>query len=206
MPTQTSTENYTDTTRRRREQLFEALGDVEYRRAFAEDVGTGLAFQIRALRENRGWTQEQLAERMGKRQETISRWENPEYGKHTLSTLKELAAAFDLAPIARLGSFRELVDWTIQLTPNRIAPNSFASDVAALNATAYAPAMHFGTVTVNAGGDMTIGQAEMPIYQTTDNFVMMTTGILAGATKLAARLTPLMPLVEKGGNHYDLAA
>lgn len=109
----------------KRQQILRSLENTEYRREFAADIGTGLAFQIRLLRENRGWIQEQLADRMGKRQETISQWENPDYGRYTLNTLRELAAAFDVALLVRFAPFSELVDWSINLTPERLAPPSF---------------------------------------------------------------------------------
>lgn len=113
----------------KRQQILKSLEDREYRREFAADIGTGLAFQIRLLRENRGWIQEQLADRMGKRQETISQWENPDYGRYTLNTLRELAAAFDVALLVRFAPFSELVDWSINLTPERLAPPSFDEEL-----------------------------------------------------------------------------
>lgn len=109
----------------KRQQILKSLEDREYRREFAADIGTGLAFQVRLLREDRGWTQEQLAHRMGKRQETISQWENPDYGRYTLNTLRELAAAFDVALLVRFAPFSELVDWSINLTPERLTPPNF---------------------------------------------------------------------------------
>lgn len=116
------------TTSAKRDQIIKGLRDPEYRRALADDIGTGIAFQIRLLREDRGWTQGELAERMAKRQETISQWENPNYGRYTLSTLKDLAAAFDVAPIVRFAPFSELVEWTISLSPERLAPPSFDAE------------------------------------------------------------------------------
>ena len=112
----------------KREQIWRSLRDPEYRREFSNDVGTGLAFQIRMLREKRGWTQEQLADRTGKRQETISQWENPDYGSYTLNTLRSLAGAFDVALVVKFAPFSELVDWTSNLTPERLAPVSFDED------------------------------------------------------------------------------
>ncbi len=109
----------------KREQLWAGFADEEYRRDFAEDVATGLAFQIKALREKAGLTQEQLANRIGKQQETISLWENPNYGNYTLKTLKSLASAFDLVPVFRLGSFGELIEWNVNLTAFQLAPPSF---------------------------------------------------------------------------------
>ena len=112
----------------KRQQLLNSLENEEYRREYAADVGTGLAFQIHLLREKRKWTQEDLATRMGKRQETISQWENPTYGRYTLNTLKELAAAFDVALTVRFIPFSELVDWSVNLDPERLAPKSFEEE------------------------------------------------------------------------------
>lgn len=109
----------------KKRQIWKSLRDKEYRTAFAADVSTGLAFQIRLLREKMGWTQEELARRTGKRQETISQCENPNYGRYTLVTLKELAAAFDVALVVKFTPFSELVDWIAHLTPDRLAPVSF---------------------------------------------------------------------------------
>ena len=113
----------------KRQQVLRSLEDREYRREFAADVGTGLAFQVRLLREARGWTQEELAHQMGKRQETICEWENPNYGRYTLKTLGELAAAFDVALLVRFAPFGELVDWAINLTPESLAPPSFDDEL-----------------------------------------------------------------------------
>ena len=113
----------------KRQQILRSLENEEYRREFAADVGTGLAIQVRLLREKCGWTQEELAQRMGKRQETISQWENPDYGRYTLNTLKELAAAYDVALLVRFAPFSDLVDWVANLTPQRLAPPSFAEEL-----------------------------------------------------------------------------
>ena len=49
-----------------RRELLSSLSDEEYRQAFtSEHVGVGLAFQIRHMREDRGWTQEDLGQRTG---------------------------------------------------------------------------------------------------------------------------------------------
>lgn len=106
-----------------------SLEDRDYRREFAEEnISTGLAFQIRLLRESRGWTQEELAQRTGQAQASISRLENPNYGRHSLTTLKRLAAAFDVAMAVRFVAFSELVDWALSLTPRRLAPPSFSEE------------------------------------------------------------------------------
>lgn len=139
MAISTAAENYMTSVKR--EQIITSLRDVEYRREFAADIGTGIAFQIRHLREGRGWTQDELAQRTGtgKQQETISQWENPNYGKYSLATLIELAAAFDVAPIVKFAPFGELIDWTANLNPARLAPPSFDAEFGSTTTMAVSP-------------------------------------------------------------------
>ncbi len=110
----------------RRTEMLKSLEDRDYRPEFvSESINVGLAFQIRQMRESRGWTQEDLARGTGKAQETISAWESQDYGRYSLSTLKTLAAAFDVALLVRFVSFTELVDSIVGLTPERLAPPSY---------------------------------------------------------------------------------
>lgn len=56
-----------------------------------------IAAQIKALREQRGWSQEKLASEAGMKQERISILENVDYSAWSLKTLRELGEAFDVA-------------------------------------------------------------------------------------------------------------
>lgn len=113
----------------KREQIWKSLEDKEYRQLVAEDVGTGLAFQTKLMRENRGWTQGELGQRAGGiKQEFISQLENPDYGRHSLTTLKKLAAAFDVGLIVRFAPFSELVDWMADLTSEKLTPPSYEEE------------------------------------------------------------------------------
>lgn len=117
------------TIRDKRRLMVESLVDKEYRDAFvAEHIATGIAFQIRAMRASRGWSQEELAERTGKKQETISQLENPDYGSYTLKTLKQLASAFDVALVVRFAPFSELVDYAASISQVDLEAPPFEHD------------------------------------------------------------------------------
>ena len=110
-------------------QIQDSLISKEYRDALAiEHVNTTLAIQIRKMRENRQWSQSDLADRLGKHQETISQWENADYGRHSITTLKALAAIFDVALLVKFIPFSELVKDMVNLSNNRLSPPSFSEE------------------------------------------------------------------------------
>ena len=92
-----------------REVLTQTRGafiEREYREAYAaSELDTLLAMQIRVLREQRGWTQAQLAERAGMKQARISAMEDVNYQAWSVRTLKRLAAAFDLPLMVSFGDW-----------------------------------------------------------------------------------------------------
>lgn len=67
--------------------------------------------QIRAIRDRLGMSQQDLGSSVGMSQNAISRLESLHYGRATITTLKRLAAAFDVALVVRFVPFSELVDW-----------------------------------------------------------------------------------------------
>lgn len=77
-------------------QLLGSLTDDEYRKVFVQErVRSSVALQIRSLRDQRKMTQQQLGDAIGMAQTWVSKLENPDYGKMTVSTLLRLANAFD---------------------------------------------------------------------------------------------------------------
>ena len=113
----------------KKEQIWESLQDSEFREQFVEEnINTSIAFQIRSLRNRQKLTQTELAQRLGGKQPMVSEWENPNYGKYTLGTLKELSKAFDVGLLVRFVSFRNLVDWTVNLTHDLVAPPNFPEE------------------------------------------------------------------------------
>lgn len=107
-------------------RLFEKLKSKFYRQAYVADhVRTGIAYQIRALRGQRGWSQKRLAEEMGKPQSVVSRLEDPDYGKVSIQTLLEGCAAFDVALLVQYVSFPEFLRRTQDVSPEALQADSF---------------------------------------------------------------------------------
>jgi transcriptional regulator with XRE-family HTH domain len=118
-----------NTTTARRAQIVASLQDKEYREIFnEEEIDTTLPFQIRAMREARHWSQQELADRVGMTQESISRLENLDTGSYSVKTLKRLAAVFDVALLVRFAPFSELVDWAANISEEALAVPEFARD------------------------------------------------------------------------------
>lgn len=76
------------------------------------EVATALAHQIRAIRLQRGWSQAELARRMGTKQHVVSRLEDPSYGRHSLQTLMLLSRVFDTGLQVRFVSFVTMLQET----------------------------------------------------------------------------------------------
>lgn len=114
---------------KRKNKLISKLKNKEYRDAFlAELITTGIPFQIRALREQRNLTQKQLGDQADMAQESISRLEDPNYGKLNLKTLKRLASVFDVGLVVRFVPFSELVSWEINLSSESLGALSFEQE------------------------------------------------------------------------------
>jgi transcriptional regulator with XRE-family HTH domain len=102
--------------------MLEDFADKDFRDAFVEEnIKTGLALQIRALREKAQLSQPALAKMAGKTQSVISRLEDPNYGKFTIRTLLDLAQAFDVALLVKFVSFSKLVTEVKDLSPAALA-------------------------------------------------------------------------------------
>jgi len=108
------------------------LNNKEYRSAYVTaHVRNGIPFQIRAMRNARGWDQKDLANKLGniKLQPVVSRYENPDYGRFSVSTLLDLAAAFDVALVVRFAPFREVVAWESSISEKTLNVPSFDEEI-----------------------------------------------------------------------------
>lgn len=114
-----------------REALQEELREPEARHDYAELFSdSSIALQIKALRQQRGWTQEELAERAGLKQSQISAMEQVDYSSWTVRTLRKLAQALDLALTVRFESFGWLLDDALSSSREALERPSFKEDPA----------------------------------------------------------------------------
>ncbi|SPF50346.1 hypothetical protein SBA4_4310004 [Candidatus Sulfopaludibacter sp. SbA4] len=93
------------------EALRHDLQQPEFSEGYAESfLDTFIATQLKVLREQNGWSQTQLAEKMGKKQTVISRSENVNYSSWNISTLKQYARAFRLRLRVSFETYGSLID------------------------------------------------------------------------------------------------
>jgi len=74
-----------------------------------EHVRNGIPFQIRALRKDRDWSQQDLAAAAKTSRTVITRIEDPNYGKLSLKTLLAIASAFNVALLVKFVPFSRLL-------------------------------------------------------------------------------------------------
>jgi transcriptional regulator with XRE-family HTH domain len=113
-------------------KLLDKLQKKSYRVAYVgEHVRRGVAYQIRALRDQRGWKQGELAKRLGKPQSVVCRLEDPSYGKVTVQTLLEIADVFDVALQVRFVPFSSFLRDTRDVSAASMEVPSFEDEAAA---------------------------------------------------------------------------
>jgi transcriptional regulator with XRE-family HTH domain len=113
-----------------RREIYEKFKESkEYRDAFvAEHIYSRLPLKIRELREQRGWSQKDLGEKVGMAQAWVSKLEDPSYGKYTIATLLRLASAFDVGLDIDFKLFSQILDKALTLTPESFEVVSFTDD------------------------------------------------------------------------------
>lgn len=143
-------------------KFADELCEKEMREAYLEEqTRTKIAQQIRTLRVQREWSQNTLGRMLGKPQSNIARLEDREIARYTLSTLFELASAFDVGLVAEFVSYEEFLWRTADLSQSSLQVPSFSRD--ALNALCqdtyqtYVLGNTFTTFT-NGGMTLSVGQ------------------------------------------------
>lgn len=109
-------------------QLITKLSDKQYRDAFAaEGIYSVLPLKIWSLREQRKLSQRELGDKIGVTQAWVSKLEDPNYGKLTLSTLLRLASAFDVGLEVDFVPFSKILG-NASTAPESFQVASFAED------------------------------------------------------------------------------
>jgi len=112
-------------------KLLAKLRKKTYRRGYmAEHTRRGIAYQIRALRDQEEWSQGKFARQLEKPQSVVSRLEDPTYGKVTVQTLLEVANTFDVALQVRFISYSQFLRDNQDLTSVAMQVDSFEDDIA----------------------------------------------------------------------------
>lgn len=114
-----------------RQRLRKQFREPSYRRAYVDSfLNTAIAAQIKALRETRGMSQKELGSRINTQQSGISALENVNYSRWSLSTLRKLAEAFDVALVVKFVSFGEVLDEIASFNPSTLNKPTFDDDPA----------------------------------------------------------------------------
>lgn len=92
-------------------------------------VRSGIAYQIKALREKFSQSQDQFAGKTGKPQSVISRLENTEYGKVTVQTLLDIATSLDVALLVRFVSYPEFLNRTSDMSTKALQPDTISESL-----------------------------------------------------------------------------
>jgi transcriptional regulator with XRE-family HTH domain len=116
--------------------------DRKFRDSYVlEHVKRSIPFQVRAMRDERGWSQARAGEALGKPQNVISRYESPAYGKLNLQTLLEIASGFGVGLLIKFVPLSRFVREYDDVSPAALSAKSVAEkeEIAALNAWANVP-------------------------------------------------------------------
>ena len=125
----------------KRDLLDSLKADTEYRHAWnLENVYTGVCFQIRALREQREWSQAALGKAAKMAPERISILEDPNADtKPTLSTVLRIANAYDVGLDVRFVPYGTVIERSVKTDLRALEVPCFAEELPVLERSIAAP-------------------------------------------------------------------
>ncbi|MGA2148674.1 MAG: helix-turn-helix transcriptional regulator [Bryobacteraceae bacterium] len=101
----------------------------EYRDAYSEAFSNEyLATQIQILRKQHGWTQAELGQKIGSNQGRVSVYEDEDYGKWSLETLRKMASVFGLWVKVSFESYSSLIQEAAHFQPQQLLRSDFEND------------------------------------------------------------------------------
>jgi len=109
--------------------LWRKFRNKAFRDTFSNaQLATGVAAQIQTMREDRGLTQAELASATGMAQSRISLLEDPSYDRMSLSTLKRVASAMDVALSVKFIPHSDLLREVAVPSSHKFSVASFEQD------------------------------------------------------------------------------
>lgn len=109
--------------------LKQSFEDREYRHGYVDEfLNSYIATQLKVLREQRGWSQAELAEHAGMMQPRISVMENVNYASWSVKILRKLAEAFDLTLCVSFESFGKRMEDIKRFGREALERTSFDDD------------------------------------------------------------------------------
>src|SRR6516162_5464392 len=113
-------------------KAFLALKDKESREAFMASR-VAVAVRIFNMRKKKGWTQAELAKHSQMKQARISVLEQADYENFSFSTLRRIAATFDVAVIVDFVSFPDFLKWADSFSSETVVPENFIESETSLD-------------------------------------------------------------------------
>lgn len=109
--------------------IRKSFQDKEYRHGYVDDfLNATIATQIKVLREQRGWSQKELADHTGMLQPRISVLENINYSSWSIKILRKIAEAFDLTLCVSFEGFGKRVNDIERFSRRALERVSFDED------------------------------------------------------------------------------
>ena len=109
------------------ENQVNELQDKTYRDAYMREVVLcGIPYQIRAMRTQRQMTQEDVAGLAGKKQGWIAELERADKTSYTLSTLMQIAAAFDVGLVVKFVPYERFLEEYDDVSPPALEAQKFS--------------------------------------------------------------------------------
>lgn len=109
---------------------WEKLRDPAYRHALAiAQFKRFVPFQISALRKQKQWSQQQLANSAGLTQGVVSRAEDPDNGNLAVNTILRIANGLDCVFVGQFMSYAEFEQWRRKLSEDTVVLDFHQEDV-----------------------------------------------------------------------------
>jgi transcriptional regulator with XRE-family HTH domain len=146
------------------ERLESEFNSEEARYAYADSVANAfLTSQIKKMQEENGFTQEELAIRIGTKQSGISRWLSSGFATCKVETLRKFAQAYGVRLWVCFKDFGTLPTDIRGFTPELLAPHRFEKDPAFRPIhTGDLDPVDYGTAYETSNGNNSVGVMWMP--------------------------------------------